>query len=62
VVGEKGVGHDKTEHGVAEELKALVVGDAAVLVRERTVRQGMLKEPGIKILDSQDLPERVSVD
>jgi hypothetical protein len=62
VVGEKGVGHDKTEHRVAEELEALVVGDAAVLVRERTVRQGMLKEPGIKILDSQDLPERVSVD
>jgi hypothetical protein len=62
VVGEKRVGHHETEHGVAEELEALVVGDAAVLIRERTVRQGMLKEPGIKILDSQDLPERVSVD
>ncbi len=62
VLGEKGVGDDEPEHRVAEELEALVVGDATVLVRERTVRQGMLKKPGIKILDTQDLPERVSVD
>ncbi|MDR7087289.1 hypothetical protein J2X11_002128 [Aeromicrobium panaciterrae] len=60
MLGEKRVGHDETEHGVAQELKALIVGDATVLVRERTVRQGMLKEPGIEILDSKDIPECVS--
>ena len=34
------VGDDEPEHGVAEELEALVVGQAAVLVGVRAVRQG----------------------
>jgi hypothetical protein len=34
------VGDDQAEHRVAEELQALVVGQAAVLVRERAVGEG----------------------
>ncbi len=62
VVGEQGVGDDEPEHRVAEELEALVVGHSAVLVRERAVRQGMLQQPGVEVMDTQDLPECVRVD
>jgi hypothetical protein len=58
---EQRVGHDQPQHRVAEELETLVVGDPAVLVRERAVRQGMLKELRIEVLDSQDLPQPLSV-
>ena len=38
------LGDDEAQHGVAEELLALVVRNAAVLVRERTVGQGTTKQ------------------
>ncbi len=61
VTREQRVGDDEAQHRVAEELEALVVGDPAVLVRERAVRQGMLKELRVEVLDSQDLPQPLSV-
>ena len=57
-VGVLGVEHDRhglTEDRVAEELEALVVADAAVLVRVRAVRQRELEQLGIDVD-----PERVS--
>ena len=44
VVAVERVGDDEAEHGVAEELQALVVGQAAVLVGVRAVRQGTQKQ------------------
>jgi hypothetical protein len=42
------LGDDDTEHGVAEELEALVGGEPAVLVRERAVRQRSLQQLGVQ--------------
>src|SRR6478672_641400 len=44
VVGVERVGDDEPEHGVPEELQALVVGQAAVLVRIGPVGQGTQKQ------------------
>jgi hypothetical protein len=52
-LGQVGIGHeqvlgdDKTEHGVAEELQALVGRQAAALVGVRAVRQGTVQQLGI---------------
>ena len=62
VVLEQGVGDDQAEHRVAEELEALVVGDLAVLVRERAVREGVLQQLGIEIGDPEDLTQLVHGD
>ncbi len=42
------LGHHDPEHGVAEELEPLVGGQPAVLVGERAMRQGALKELGVQ--------------
>ena len=55
-LGEVGVlaverlGDDETQHGVTEELEALVVGQAAVLVGVRAVRQGTQKQRLVDVL------------
>ena len=49
------LGHHELEHGVAEELEPLVVGQAPVLVRERPVGQGQLRELGVQ----RDAEQRV---
>src|SRR5689334_19554547 len=41
---EQRVGDDQAEHGVAEELQALVGGQATVLVRERPVSECALEQ------------------
>ena len=42
------LGHDDAQHRVAQELQALVGGEAAVLVRVGPVRQGAVEQPGIQ--------------
>ena len=44
------LGDDETQHGVAEELEALVVGQAAVLVGVRAVRQGTQEQRLVDVL------------
>src|SRR5690349_7538328 len=43
------VGDDEPEHGVPEELEALVGGQAAVLVRERPMSEGAQQHLGIVV-------------
>ena len=47
VAAEQRVGDDQAEHRVAEELQPLVGRQAAVLVRERAVRQRALEQAGL---------------
>ena len=58
VVAEELDGDGLPEDGVAEELEALVGGDAAVLVRERPVREREQEQRGID-LDLQRLLQLV---
>ena len=44
------VGDDEAQHGVTEELEALVVGQATVLVGVRAVRQGTSEQRLVDVL------------
>ena len=58
VVAVQRVGDHEPEHGVAEELQALVVGQPAVLVRVGAVRQGTQQQRLVDRL-AHDLEEVV---
>jgi len=45
VTAEQRVGDDQAKNGVAEELKALIGGQATVFVGEGAMREGTLKQP-----------------
>ena len=53
------VGHDQPEHGVAEELQALVRDVESLFERERAVRQRRFAEPGVTERYAERAVERV---
>ena len=48
------LGDHQAEHRVAEELQALVGGQAALLVRVGAVGQGALEQTGVDLLSNQE--------
>jgi hypothetical protein len=58
-VGE--VGHDPTEHGVTEELQALVRRVAGVLGAPRSVREGLVQQGRLLEVVADPLCQRLDV-